>query len=298
MKPYCLFQKIVLLALLLCGASTAGNAQEQIRIGGSDILGPIVKPSLEALAEGRGDTLHIQFRGSIIGLSELRDDNLDFVIIAAPRDSELPSESEYKLIPVGYYVVSIVVNNGNPLFQINIDQLASTLGAQEGESFANWGELGLDGLWQNRAINPALTENDAGLTMEILRHATIGAGTFKTDAITSAIPKEIIGHLEDDSAGIGSLPYGVKPGNLKVLQVAPGSGQVAFAPTEDNVYFGDYPLTLPFYIVARQDKIAKAKVYMKELLSTTTAELLEENYMMPLPRTNRQQFSLELDVIR
>ena len=298
MKPLCLFHKFALLGLLLCGASSVTLAQSEIRIGGSDILGPILKPNLEALAESRGDKLKVQFRGSIIGIKELRDDNLDFAIIAVPRDSELPSESEYKLIPVGYFVVSIVVNNGNPLYQINIDQLASTLGAQEGESFANWGELGLEGLWQNRAINPALTENEAGLTMEILRHSTIGAGTFKADAITSEEPKEIVKHLQDDSAGIGCIPYGVKLSNLKVLQVAPGSEQIAFAPTEDNVYFGDYPLTLPFYIVARYDKIAKAKDYMKELLSNTTAELMVSNYMMPLPRTNRQQFSLELEVGR
>ena len=55
--------------------------------------------------------------------------------------------------------------------------------------------------------------------------------------------------IVQDKAAIGVFPSNPENANLKVLFVAQDEESIAYGPSIDNIYYSDYPIRLPFYIV-------------------------------------------------
>jgi phosphate transport system substrate-binding protein len=85
--------------------------------------------------------------------------------------------------------------------------------------------------------------------------------------------------------------------NLKTLLVAKGGTDVAFGPTADNLYSGDYPIRLPVYLVFRKDAAKRLQTTVHFLLSEDAVPLWESAQLVPLPLRIRNQRIFDLEVL-
>ena len=76
-----------------------------------------------------------------------------------------------------------------------------------------------------------------------------------------------------DKAAIGIFPDIPENTNLKVLFVAQDDESIAYGPSIDNIYYSDYPIRLPFYIVYNERDSEQLYPLINILLSDSVADI-------------------------
>ena len=109
---------------------------------------------------------------------------------------------------------------------------------------------------------------------------------------------EIEDLIGSDVASIAILSRMPENSNTKVLMVSSGSDTYApaFGPTDDNVYYGDYPIRLAFYILHNSRDDVKIRSTIRELLNDEVATILRANDFIALPDNLRRKFLIDLDL--
>ena len=107
---------------------------------------------------------------------------------------------------------------------------------------------------------------------------------------------EIEDLLRSDAASIAILSNLSEKSQVKVLMVSEEEGAPAFGPSEDNVHYGDYPISLAFYIVYNERDELKLRPVVRELLNDEVAASLRQNDLVPLPDAVRRKLLLDLDL--
>jgi ABC-type phosphate transport system substrate-binding protein len=95
--------------------------------------------------------------------------------------------------------------------------------------------------------------------------------------------------LEEEPAALVVVPaISLKSsGHLLAIKVD-ASGQ-AFTPSQDNVFYGDYPLRLPFHLVVSDSLDAATVVKLVQAIySDTVTDALKNAYYMPVPASERE----------
>ena len=266
-----------------------------IRIGGSDLMEAPLAKRLETFSQEEGIPLSHDFSGSTPAIQSLQSDRLDLAIVAFPDDSELPNDAGLHHLPFAYQIAIIAVHESNPIEQVALDQLATVFGKQPDTSTPYWELLGLYGRWGLREIHPFATNHLDTVAFQLFKYKTLKGMetppnlTFLPDA--AALSKQ----LEQDTLAIGVLPGPPEGEGIKVLAVAVNEANYAFEPSESNVFYGDYPIRLPFYIVFPTAAQPRLKELLKHLLSPETAESLRQNAFVPAPEDVRSDLILSLD---
>lgn len=90
-------------------------------------------------------------------------------------------------------------------------------------------------------------------------------------------------------------------GNLiKIVSVSKseddGTKAYAFKPDRDNIFNGDYPLTLPFYIVFKKENAEKIKSFARILLSDDIANKIDKTDFFSAPASSRKKSIFNLDI--
>lgn len=279
---------------LLC--LSTGYGADVIRISGSDLLGETFIESIERFDQQYAGTVEMEFAGSVPAMANLRRDHTDLAIIAIP-DGQVKDEEQYTYVPFAFKVALVVVNRDNPLMEISLRQLAGVYGRSAESNITRWGELGLSGSWAVRSIQTYVLRTDANTHQSLFEYAVLrGASLRPTISYIGSLDRINV-MLGNDSAAIALLPSLPKSGTLRTLALSGGSGDNAFAfsPSEENVYYGDYPLRLPFYLVFRNDKKAELREVLRYLLSQDVLEDLKDNAFMIAPENLRRRAILALD---
>jgi ABC-type phosphate transport system substrate-binding protein len=281
--------------LLLPFALIASVQADEIRIAASDLLADYVTPPLEAYGSEHDISFSISSIGSLPALDQLRSDEIDLAIIAAPDEDAVPRE-EFSIYPFAYDVAVIVVNGSNPIGEVSLAHLGGIFGANEEYNFNTWGNLGLSG-WGSRNIKPLVGTSDESIALELFKYRVFKGGAMKP-SVAMVKDSEIEDQLRSDAASIGILSRMPKGKNLKVLMVSDSSSAdaPAFGPTDDNVHYGDYPIRLAFYIVYNERDVEKLSQVIRELLDDRVATSLRENDLLALPDTVRRKFLIDLDL--
>jgi len=102
------------------------------------------------------------------------------------------------------------------------------------------------------------------------------------------------------SLGAALLPVAVAVGNgaLRVLAVAAGPTEPAYAPTPEKVHHGSYPLRMVLYVLFPRAAAPGLLRFLKFLRSDETAAALAPAHFVPLPRRARNQRLFELEEMR
>ena len=102
--------------------------------------------------------------------------------------------------------------------------------------------------------------------------------------------------IVQDKAAIGVFPTNPKNANLKVLFVAQDKESIAYGPSTDNVYYSDYPIRLPFYIVYNIADSKQLHPLINILLSDSVSDIIGENDFYPIPKVIREKLIIDLQM--
>ena len=282
---------LLLLPLTLIAAVQA----EEIRIAVSDLLEEYIGEPLHVYGSENDTTLVIDSIGSLPALDRLRSDEIDLAIVAIPERDEVP-HNEFNIYPFAYDVAVLVVNDSNPIDEISVAQLGGIFGSDEELNLNNWGEFGLSG-WGSRDIKAFVGTNDKSIALELFKHSIFKAGGMKP-SVSMAKETEIENLIGSDAASIAIISRMPENSNIKTLMLSSDSDTYApaFGPTEDNVYYGDYPIRLAFYLVYNLRDDVKLRPIIRELLNDEVATILRANDFIALPDTVRRKFLIDLDL--
>ncbi len=283
-----------LLVVVLVGSISAARAAE-LRIVGSDLLGTEFTKACYVFSIREAAPLAVVFDGSRPGLDQLKTGRADLALLTLPSADE-PDAAVFASVPLAWHRIVVIVPAVIPFERVTFSELAAVFGVGVAVSHNRWGDLGLTGEWAGSPITPLAPAAGLGLTSEYFRHAVLGDGALKSQGGRYASVADLLQRLAGDSRAIAlaaSLPTGAT--GLKLLSVAPRSGDPAFSPTPENLHSGDYPLRLPLRIVFRHEATAKLLPLLRWLLSDTAAATLERAELVSVPASLRHQQVLALE---
>ncbi len=266
-----------LLSTLSLFASASAYAAPDLQI--SDLLGNSIESVLPAGAS-------FGFSGSIVSLEQLKKGEPRLVIAAIPDGQALPEDMI--CIPFAFDVVSVVVNNSNPLKEIHVAQLARIYSASS-DSADKWGQVGLADAWKERRISACLPPQSEWVTMQIFDKNIMGGAALR-EGLTIIPTRAVLEQTVREQSQSIVIMRGVNiPDGGKTLAITRGSGADAYSyqPTESGIFFGDYFLRLPFYIVLRKDASEQTRALAAELLSDNVAAALAKAGFVPAPKSER-----------
>ncbi len=285
--------------LCVFAAALGAHAQQRVSIVGSDLLRPVIEKGLERFAKEQGLALALDMDGSVPAMKQLQGGSADIAILARPLGSEkLPATLTSSQLCSE--VVYVAVNAANPLTEISLRQLASVFGEKSESAAERWSVVGMTGVWGMRPLLAFTPQISDGLSVEIFRHAALEDSGFKPNVRIAESREALYTSIatQDGAIGFFSALPAKENSALKILAVSTGrggQGHLAFSPTMENAYIGDYPLALPFYIAYEKGKTEKVASLVHYLYSDEFSDYLSKNGFLPLPSGIRKNMTLGLD---
>lgn len=235
--------------------------------------------------------------GSLPMIEDFLSDRLDICILALPEDSEFPVLEDEKIIkiPFGYKSSVVVVNAENPISEITIDELASMFGDSSATAnLLSWRDFGMSS-FSTSSIKAYAVKEDAGIASDLFRYTVLSEKSFSS-SVTFERNDNVQRMIVQDKAAIGVFPSNPKNANLKVLFVAQDEEAIAYGPSIDNIYYSDYPIRLPFYIVYNIADTEQLYPLINILLSDSVADIIGENDFYPIPKVIREKLIIDLQL--
>jgi hypothetical protein len=279
--------------LKLLVTCTALNAVD-VRIAVSDLIPDDVLEAVQTLAEANSFEISTISAGSLPAMDALRLDEISLAVVAMPDGKEL-SETIFKTFPFAYSTAIVAVSKANPINEVSFDDLIGIFGSDPDLHVETWGELKVQSL-ADRLIKPLVAQDKAGISTELFRHVVLNGDAMKL-TINEVIHSEIEGILADNVSSVAVLPHLPDTGAIKALMISEDPESPAFGPTNDNIYYRDYPIRLPFQIVYKKEREAELTKTLCILLSDELTNMLRENHFFVPPDTIRNSFVNSLNLI-
>lgn len=244
----------------------------------------------ESLAEA-GQQVKLDFAGSLAAEDQLADGRLDAAIVA--RRDDTPMEGETARFPLAFQVAVFAVHPDNPVSGLNTDQLAAMF--RDREPLDNWSELTPDTEWDNRKIAPFVARMPNAMGLEIFNAYVLEGERLNRNVRILEEEAAVLAAQLANPAFVTLVPWNEDAGNWKYLAVSEPGGQ-GFTPSDDNIFFGDYFLRLPFYLVV-SERIFEDQ--LEALLTVLYGEEMEAalraGSFVPIPATERQTILFGLE---
>ncbi len=235
--------------------------------------------------------------GSLPMIEEFIAGRYDICLLAMPEGSELPilNDSEITQLPLAYQSPVVVVNSDNPISELTFSQLAAIFGsASSGLDIKSWRDLGM-AAFSTSSIKSYAAKDTQSIISDLFRFTLFNSLPFKSSVQVST-PEKIERLVSQDKVAIGILPHLPQRENVKALFISKDSGSIAYGPNSDNLYFADYSIRLPFYIVFRERDTQRLLPILNHLLGDSISEFLEESHFFPVPKMIRDKYAIDLQL--
>lgn len=291
-------KKLVRAALI--GIFTIGSTLvihgDGIRIGGSDLLKGVLPDIIEGYSGNDTFRFELDLVGSHLAEEKLRSGEVDLAIVALPEEQNISEEGIEKLI-FSYQVAVLAVNKTNPIESISLKELRTVFGVYPDLTAIRWSELGLAAGWGLGEVQPAVLSDGHSISFALLKNK-VTVTEFNPKIRIFKDKAQLRQNLLKNHFSLGVLPGLPFEKELKVLPVAEGEDHYAFEPSEQNIFYGDYPFRLPFYILYAPQRGVKdpLKFLLRMLYSDHAADTLRKHSFVPLPKNVREEKILNLDL--
>ncbi len=287
--------KKITLFLGIISASLCAWANNGLVLSGSDILAPVIEKEVANLAKLSKVDVSCQMRGSYLGLPALLEGKSDVAVIALPRGKKLPDG--LVSFPLCYQVAVVVVNAINPIEEITTAQLYNIYSNNTKTRYEAWTNLGISdaGLRNIMAITTSFYDS---IVIELFKAEALN-GTNLGGWVSMVNKKaDLINVIRTNNSAIAILGRISESDMIKILPVSKsGAGKgYAFRPEIESIFNGDYPLTIPFYVVCKKENVKKVKPLVKILLDDEIATLLDKSDFYSAPKNSRKNSIFELDI--
>jgi ABC-type phosphate transport system substrate-binding protein len=277
------FSTLVAAGILMLGGISSSTAKI---ISGSDLLGPAIEEVLSAELSASGIDNDLLFEGSLQGVKSVESGESAAAILAIADNAERPSGMT--LFPVGYQVVSFAVNSDNPVNELTYAQLSGMF-ADSG-SINSWGDLSDDIDWKDRSITPWAARSSSTMSLELFNAVVVEGYPLKQAVRYSGTTgDELLNLALEDSSSIVLVPQIQTIPSVRFLAIKSEESGQAYTPSADNVFFGDYPLRLPFYLaVGASTGREEVAGILKSLFSPAVTDAMTAAGFVPIPESERR----------
>ena len=235
--------------------------------------------------------------GSLPMIEDFLSDRLDICILALPEDSEFEVLEDEQIIkiPFGYKSSIVVINAENPISEITIDELAKMFSDSSATTnLLTWRDFGISS-FSTSSIKAFAVKEDVGISSDLFRHTVLGENSYSS-SVSFDGKDNIERMIVQDKSAIGVFPTNPENANLKVLHVAQNKESIAYGPSVDNIYYSDYPIRLPFYIVFNKANLGQLFPLINLLLSDSVADIIEKSDFYPIPKVIREKSIIDLNL--
>lgn len=279
-----LVQKLSVFAALVAmsASAMAGN----ITVKGSDTLVILAQKWAEVyMSKNSATKIQVNGGGSGIGFAALQNKATDLADASRPiKPKEIEAcikafgkrPREYKVAVDG---LSVYVNEGNPVKELTLEQLAGIFTGQ----IKNWKQVG----GNDAPITVYSRENSSG-TYEFFKEHVLKGKDFAASAQTLQGTAQLLQSVAKDASGIGygGAAYGK---GARALLVKKDDGAPAIAPTEETVLNQTYPIWRYLYVYVNP-AIDKGEIssYLGWIRSEEGQKIVKEVGYYPLPKNLRE----------
>ena len=278
-KPHRRYMTCVL-SLFVLSLDLPAQEPVPVRLAGTDLLKGPIGESIEKAAGQM--TLEAQWPGTRKALQLLRAGKVDLAIVTGMSPKDMPEVAGMRQIPLAYRISRVVVAKDNLLDSITIEQLRAIFGNRASRKLDLWGGLGLSGAWSSRGIQPMVTERFTTFSREIFEHHALRDDRLQATIKVFADEQALATTFKQNPGAIGVFASLNVEGFGKSLPIAFKEGE-AFGATPENLYFGDYPLQMPFIVLFPETRLQELAPVIRTFYSSEVARIIFQNGLAPVP---------------
>jgi len=291
-------KKLLTILSLAILANISSYAQGEIKLSGSDIIAPVIKESLEKLANREGLKVNFQMNGTYSAMKEFSDGKCDIAVIALPKGRKLPDN--LMAIPLAYQVAYVIVNSINPLEEISVKILKGIFSADANPRIETWEQINVKNIGM-RNIMPAVSNNVNNVSLELFKYEAMDGTNIASWVENLPTYQDLINTIKSNNSSIAVISKAPNSKGMKILAISKPSKdgtEYAFRPDINSIFNGDYPMSMPFYIVFDKKNISKIKPLAKLLLENSIAEAIDKSDFLSAPENSRKKSVFELDITK
>ncbi|MBS7614663.1 PstS family phosphate ABC transporter substrate-binding protein [Candidatus Bathyarchaeota archaeon] len=212
--------------------------------------------------------------GSGVGFSALAQKTTDIADASREiKSSEIQTAKSNGVNPVEWVVgldgIAIVVNKGNPITEMTMEQLEKIYNG----TYTNWKQVG-----GNDATIITYGRQSTSGTYDFFREHVLHNKNFRADNRELAGNAEIVNSVMGDVNGIGyvGVAYTKKGVNVKIVRIKSAADATAYEPSVENIKSGTYPIARKLYIYTNGVPTGTLADYVAFILGPEGQQILEE----------------------
>ncbi len=211
------------------------------------------------------------------------------------RESEIQSFEEAHgypptLVRTAIDTIAVFVNQDNPIEGMSIPEVdavfSETRRCGHPEDITRWGQLGLDGSWENRDFT-LYSRNAVSGTYGYFREHALCDGDFKDAINEQPGSASVVQGVTESLNGIGYSGIGYRTSGVRAIAL--GEGDEHYEPTPENAVSGDYPLARFLYVYVNKDPNEELppieREFLQLVLSDQGQQVTLRDGFIPLPES-------------
>ena len=261
---------------------------DKVTVKGSDTMVVLGQRWAEAyMKEKPGVTIQVTGGGSGTGMAALLNGTTNLANLSRAAKKEEVEKAkqqgrELKEIPVAFDGLAVVVNQGNGVSELTLQQL---MGIYTGH-FNNWKEVG----GADQKILRYCRESNSGSYVFFKEHV-LGERDYAPDCQTMPGTGAVAEAVSRDPNGIGygGVSYFEKRGELKVLSLKKDAAAAAISPLNPDgkvnalqIRNSEYPISRNLFVYVAGQQAPAVQAYIDWMLSDAGQRVVEEVGYVPL----------------
>jgi phosphate transport system substrate-binding protein len=276
---------ILSLGVFLNPAFAAQN-KNNIQVKGSDTMVNLAQAWAEKYTEKNQDFVAVTGGGSGTGFSNLINGTCDIAMSSRNiKDKEIALAKQKGINPYEIKValdgLAVVVNPGNPVSKLTLDQLAQIFTGR----ITNWKEVG----GQDKKIVILSREVNSGTHVYFKEHVLRKGDPnskeeFAPDALLLSSSQAIADEVAGNPDAIGYYGMGYISSKQKPIMVAKDEKSEYEAPTIENVVNGKYPISRPLFLYTNGQPQGLVKKFVDFVLSQDGQDIVLKTDFVPIKK--------------
>ncbi len=204
-------------------------------------------------------------------------------------------------VPVAIDVVAVYVNKDNPIEGMTMAEVDAVFSATRlcgyGEDITRWGQLGLEGAWENRDFT-IYSRNAVSGTYGFFKDVALCGGDYKASINEQPGSASVVQGVSESVNGIGYSGIGYVTSSVRALPLAAEEGQ-PYAPADaEHAADGSYPMARFLYVYINKHPNRPLDPmqaeFLKMVVSKQGQQVVDRDGYIPLPAKVAERVTQEL----
>ncbi len=276
---------LLLVACLPAEQGSANSPQIYIENKGSDTIVNLALAWAEQYQAIHPEvSLSVTGGGSGTGIAALLNGTVDIANASRQiKQKEIDLASQKGIEPVEHVIardaIAVIVNPNNPVSKLTLQQISDIYSGK----ITNWREVG----GEDRPIVRLSRETNSGTHVYFLE-TVLRLGNKKSETLfsmdTLLLPSSegIIAEVRQNPNAIGYDGLGYVPKDLKVIAIAPKSGEAYILPSIKTVNNGTYPIARDLYMYTNGKPSGAVAKYLAWIMQPEAQEIVRKLGFVPI----------------